>query len=72
MVPKDTYTMNSGDYYKQDSMYYYWKESIDCGRDVCLGSYEHVWVIAVQNNYYIKNERNKIMGYMVDDTYPVS
>ena len=76
MVPKDTYEINVGgenvEYYKEDALYYYVKTGISCDSDVCVGGYNHVQVLNVQNNKYVKNSRNKMMSYIIYDSYPVT
>ena len=40
MIPKDTYNIQTK-YFKEDSLYYYLKGSINCSQDVCTGGYAH-------------------------------
>ena len=71
MIPKDTYTLQT-QYYKEDSLYYYLKGSINCSQDVCTGGYVHTQTIQVNNGKYIKNSRNKLMAYIEYDGHYVS
>lgn len=74
MIPKDAFIYTPGTnitFEKEDTSYFFVSMATSCMAAGCQ-AYSQQFVVQVQNNYYIKKQRNNIIFYLQYDALPNS